>query len=214
MSPENPISTDRVIEFAKKYLVQVDTTGFGYIDDRNPNLKVKLPGAVYAIIDVLKSTFGYTEVQAWDRFMQTGLLPDVHTDQHHGEEGCAYGKTVQNNPQVVLASESIPVAQRYHHAVEHGGTSTEYAGDHHGDYAIINNRMGTTLDSQGFLSNSQQELGSEQPQGSFCYDRWFMNELASRLKVDATEFTAQMDAVYQATLRALNVPQDKIMTIN
>lgn len=213
MSPDKIISLDRVIEFARKHLKQADTTGFGCIDDRNPNLKVKLPGAVYAVIDVLKSTFGFTEEQAWDRFMETGLLPDVHTDTHHGKKGCAYGKTVENDPQVVLASEAIPVEQRYDRAVKQGGTSTEYSGDHHGNYAIINNRKGTTLDSQGFLSGSQHELGSDQPQGSFCYDRWFMSELAGKLGVNADQFTAKMDAVYLATLTALGVEQGKIITI-
>lgn len=213
MSPEKIISLDHVKEFAKQYLVPADTTGFGCIDDRNPNFKVKVPGAVYAVIDVLKSTFEFTEEQAWNRFMSTGLLPDVHTDTHHGKKGCAYGKTVENNPQAVLAPEAIPVEQRYDCAVEKGGTSTEYAGDHHGNYAVINNRIGTTLHSQGFLSASQQELGSEEPLGSFCYDRWFMGALAEKLGVDAEKFTTHMDAVYNATLTALGVPPEKRITI-
>lgn len=213
MSPEKITPLDRVKEFVKTHLVQADTTGFGCIDDRNPNFKIKLPGAVYSVIDVLKSQFGMTEEQAWERFLQTGLLPDVHTDTDHGKLGCAYGKKVENDPQAVLAKESAPVEERYDYALEHGGTTTEYAGDHHPDYAIINNHTGTTLDSQGFLSGSQQGLETTESQGSFCYDRWFMAELATRLNVDKTLFTEQMDKVYLATLEALGVAKDRIITV-
>ena len=184
-------------EQAKEYLRKADLHVIECVDERlsdGVENGVEIPGAVYGMVDAVKSILGLTEEQAWDYVYSHNVPIGAHIDDHHDEEGCGYAKLVQTEPGTVHAVEAVPAAERLARVNGYGGRVTTYTGSHQPTFAVINDKRGQSIDPDAAMGNGI---------GIFSYDRWAAHEFGKRLKMNPKQVAAHIENVYRATVARL-----------
>lgn len=186
----------------RTYQIPTDKKTILCIDERRKKEKIqraiRLPGAVYGLIDAIKAVGHLSEPDAWNLAKERGIPMDAHTDDHHQEgnegEGCGYGATVQHKPEVLGVVESIPANERLERAKTGGGRVFHYTGGHRPTHAILNYVPDTTIDQQQAWNDGL---------GLFVCDLWAVPDLAHRLGLDSTKMTDFMTALFKNTVNHL-----------
>lgn len=183
---------------AEAYLMPADSTKLRCVDERiakdTVNNGVAVPGATYGIIDAIKMLASVDEETAWTIAREAKIPINGHTDEHHGAQGCGYGKLVELEPGTVLAYESVPAENRKARIEQGNGEILTLLGDHHPTEAIVNYKEGTTIDTK---------RATEGGRGIFCFDAWAMPEMAQKLHLDPDTFANHMLNVYKKTVTKL-----------
>ncbi|MFZ5845196.1 MAG: cadmium-containing carbonic anhydrase [Patescibacteria group bacterium] len=180
------------------YLLPADLNLIRCVDERqaeDATNGIELPGGTYSIIDFLKTHLGISEEEAWEKAQETGIPMGGHVDNHHGPQGCGYAKLVETNPQAVSAPEAVPAASRLAKIEEApNGQVMHYLGEHRPTHAVINHRVGFSLDPDKAVAGGL---------GIFNFDAWAVSEYAQRLGVDPQIMTSHLLQVYRQTVTAL-----------
>ena len=123
---------------------------------------------------------------------------DAHTDDHHHEgnegEGCGFGATVQNKPEVLGVVERVSANERLQHAKDNGGRVFHYTGNHRPTHAILNYVPDTTID---------QEKAWNDGYGPFVCDLWAVPGLPNKLGLDGKKMTDFMTTLFKNTVNHL-----------
>jgi hypothetical protein len=199
--PSNPKEKPMNVDF-HKYQIPADKHTFLCIDERPKVEKtqraVRLPGAVYGLIDAIKSVGHLSEEDAWKYAKEHSIPMDAHTDNHHHEgnegEGCGFGATVQNRPEVLGVVESVSANERLDRVKANGGRIFHYSGGHRPTHAILNYVPETTID---------QELAWNDGFGPFVCDLWAVPELAHTLGLDSNKMMGFMTLLFKNTVNHL-----------
>lgn len=183
---------------AVSYLMPADYTRIRCVDGRVAkdvvNSGVAVPGGIDGIIDAVKALRNIDEASAWKLALDAGIPVGGHTDELNGAEGCGYAKLVEQEPETVLAPESVTVQNRISSIEKNLGEILTLLGEHQPSEAVINLRQGTTIDTK---------KATEDGLGIFCYDAWAMPAYADALNLDPEEFTAHLLEVYKKTVTRL-----------
>src|SRR5450759_4045498 len=175
---EQPMNVD-----FHQYQIPADKNTFLCINERNKVEKtqqaIRLPGAIYGLIDAIKSVGRLSEDAAWKLAKEREIPMDAHTDDHHNDgnegEGCGFGATVQNKPDVIDVVESVPANDRLNRAKANGGRIFHYTGGHRPTHAVLNFIPETTIDQQKAWNDGY---------GPFVCDLWAIPDLAKKLGLD------------------------------
>jgi hypothetical protein len=201
LSPKTHMHTPNIEHHlpAEQFLMQANPKKFRCVDERQPDEKVMndgvaIPGAIYGIVDTIKTINRVSEEVAWKTASDAGLPMDAHMDEHHHERGCGYGKLVEDEPAAVGAVESVPAKTRKHTADQHGGEIITLLGDHAPTKAVINYRTDTTIDTRKALADKQ---------GIFDLDAWALPNIAKQLHMDPVQFSDHVIEVYKKTVTQL-----------
>ena len=195
----NPKELSMNVDF-HTYQIPSDTNTFLCIDER-PKIEpvqraIRLPGAIYGLIDAIKSVGHLSEDEAWTLAKERGIPMDAHTDDHHHEgnegEGCGMATTVQNKPDVIGVVESVPANDRLKRAKLNGGRIFHYTGGHRPTHAVLNFVPETTVDQQKAWNDGY---------GPFVCDLWAIPGIANKLGLDEN---ATMDFMKNLFLKTVN----------
>lgn len=185
------------LSLISRYLFPADIGLIRCVDERqatdNTN-GVEIPGAVYGIIDAIKLFADVDEDAAWRIAVNAGIPIGAHIDEHHGALGCGYARLVETTHASVLAVESVPAATRLATALSHGGQVLTLLGEHNPTHAVINRRIGYSVDPDQAIADKL---------GIFNFDRWAAVVFADMLAFDHAAFANHLEGVYRRTVNAL-----------
>lgn len=160
--------------------------------ERIENNPVNLPGAIEIIIDELRQK-DYTEEEAWRMVVEAGIPLGVH-------EHCGYAKVRQEHPEKVSTRGEADHPERVNIVRRNGGLVPEYSGDHDIKYAVINQRVGTSID--------QNRRSAE---GILSCDSWtvkvyadMLNNYAGKQILDPTDSMMRCEKVFEYLVPILN----------
>lgn len=188
---------ESIIRLIERYLFAATIALIRCVDERqalDQTNGVEIPGGIYGIIDAIKALTGCTEEEAWQRAEAAGIPMGCHIDQKHGAKGCGYAKLVATQPATVLAPEAVPAEDRLHQVNLRHGMVLTLLGEHHPNYAVINYRVGFSIDP---------DQANADGLGIFNLDVWACTAYAIRLGLDAEKFANHMIEVYKRTVTAL-----------
>lgn len=198
-------------DIIEQFVLDADINTLLCVDERQlsegspPDAKngVEVPGAIYGILDMIKSLTGVNEDEARKIVIRSGIPIAAHVDDHHhGQKGCGYAGKVETDPESVLASESITEENRLQWVQQHGGTVMEYTGVHNPSYAVINFRPEKSIDSDQAMARGI---------GIFNFDGWVIQEYVNRINennsdifIDPDKATEHMIKVFVSTVQNLS----------
>jgi len=181
----------------QSYLFPANINRTRCVDERqalNNTNGVQIPGGIYGIIDAIKHVSGVTEEDAWKRAHDAGIPIDGHIDEHHGAKGCGYARLVEEEPQTVLAPESVEAQKRLEKIQKAGGSVLTLLGDHHPTHALINHKENFSLDP---IKATQDGFGI------FNFDMWAAKKFGEKLNLNSDEFASHLETVYKHTVTKL-----------
>lgn len=164
---------------------------------------VEVPGAIYGILDMIKTLAHVSEDEARNIVLQSGIPIAAHVDDHHrGQKGCGYAGKVESAPESVLANEPISESDRLAWVRENDGIVLAYVGEHDPKFAVINFRRGKSIDSDQAMAAGI---------GIFNFDAWAVREYVDRINesglgiyIDPDAAVEHMTNVFTATVQALS----------
>jgi len=187
-----------ILAKVEKYLMPASLDIVACVDERQDKIDgnngVKFPGGTYGIVDAIKTLTGSTEEEAWDKAQKAGIPMGAHTDSHHGELGCGYGRLVQTAPESVGAAGAVPVADRFQRVTDAHGTAPMLYGEHAPTHATINYKEGLSIDPDQAVPAGF---------GIFNYDYWAAKDFGKRLGIDPVAFADHLKDVYTKTVTTL-----------
>lgn len=198
----NSIEQKNILPNFEHYLQPANFEAIRCVDERPAEHEangVQIPGGIYGIIDAIKSLAHCSEEEAWKKAKEANIPMDDHIDEHHGARGCGYAKLVEDEPHTVNAPESIPAENRLAQIKKAEGTILTLLGDHKPTHATINEKIGTTMNSNRAM---EEELGI------FNFDRWATKKFGEMLGFNPKEFADHLTKVYENTVTRLTGIQE------
>lgn len=190
----NPVSPADV----EQYLTVANSDVIRCVDER-PTAEpftagIAVPGAIYGIIDAVKTLKHLNETEARELVVNAGIPLGAHVDEHHGAKGCGYAKLVETAPASLTIADAVPADDRLSWIKDRKARVLTYLHDHNPKAAVIIYRPDKTLDSPKAWSDGT---------GIFDMDAWILPGWARKLAIDDTAFTKWMIELYKNTVVTL-----------